>query len=177
MKASYFLVFLFLLFLHLSSYSQSYLGYSTQNTELIDSVYNTIRTVGKGDALFIISLEAQHGHYNVIHIKSNKEGFIPRKNVVLERVVPQTEDNIFSSIKKSEVKDPIIKIHNASKLALTIKLNNTLYEVNPKDRTTIHLKAGKYYFRVSNPDIAPYYGTEDLDEYKLYEWEFYIGDM
>ena len=177
MKPLHFFFCLFFLFLPLTHFSQSYLGYSTQHTELIDSTYATIRTVAKGDGLFIISLEAQHGYYSVIHIKSNKEGFIPRKNVVLERVVPQVEENIFSSIKQSDVRDPIIKISNTSKIAMTVKLNNTLYEIQPKEKRTIHLKTGKYYFRVSTPDIAPYYGSEELDEFKLYEWEFYIGDI
>ncbi len=173
---AYLLFFLFFSF-PILSHSQSYLGYATQHVDLIDSNYTTIKTVAKGDALFVISLDVQQGHYNVIHIKSNKEGFIPRKNVALERVVPQIEENIFSSIKQSDVKDPIIKVYNNSKMALTIKLNNTFYEINPKDRTTIHLKAGRYYFRVSNPDMDPYYGSEVLDDYKLYEWEFYIGEM
>lgn len=159
------------------AYPQSYLGYVNHPTELIDTLYKPIRSVSKGDALFVISLDSQFGHYNVVHIKSNKEGFIPRKHVSLERVVPQTEDNIFSSIKKSEVRDPVIKIFNSSRIPISVKLNNTIYDISPKERTTIHLKAGRYYYRVSNPEIEPYYGSEELDEYKLYEWEFYIGDM
>lgn len=158
-------------------YAQSYLGYANQQTDLIDTLNRPIRSITKGDALFVISLDAQFGHYNVVHIKSNKEGFIPRKCISLERVVPQTEDNIFSSIKTSEVKDPVIKIFNSSRIPISVKLNNTIYDINPKERTTIHLKAGKYYYRVSNPAIEPYYGSEEVDEYKLYEWEFYIGDM
>lgn len=173
------ILFAFLLFF-LSvtfAFSQSYLGYSILNTDLIDTTYKPIKHITKGDALFVISLEAQQGHYNVIHIKSNTEGFIPRKNVMLERVVPQTEENLFSTIKQSEVRDPIVKVFNNSKAGMTVKLNDTLYEIRPKEKTTIHLKPGKYYYRISTADINPYYGTEILDEYKLYEWEFYIGEM
>ena len=165
------------LFCYISSTAQSYLGYSNQISELVDTNYRSIRNIAKGDALFLISIETQQGYYNVIHIKSNKEGFILRKHVQIERVVPQVEENIFTSINKSEVKDPIIKVKNSSKQVLTIKLNNNLFEIAPKEKRTIHLNPGKYYYRVSSQDIQPYYGEESLDNFHLYEWEFYIADM
>jgi len=156
---------------------QSYLGYVNVSTELIDTNNTQIKHIPKGEAVFIVSLETQHGNYNVVHIKSNKEGFVSRKNVTIERVIPQTESNVFSSVKTSDVKDPILKIHNSSKFPLIIKIDNVFYEINGKEKKAIHLKKGRHYYRVSSPYMEPYYGTETLDDFHLYEWEFYIGDM
>ena len=166
-----------LLFFSLSVYSQSYLGYSNQISDLVDTNYTSIKHIAKGDALFLITIENQVGYYNVIHIKSNKEGFSPRKHVQIERVVPQTEKNIFTSVIKSEVKDPIVKVRNSSKQVLILKLNNSIIEIAPKEKRTLHLNQGKYYYRVSSQDIEPYYGVENIDNFHLYEWDFYIGDM
>lgn len=175
--AKVYFTFLFFLFLSSHSFCQSYLGYVNTGSELIDSNNRQIKHIPKGDAVFIISLDIQFGHYNVVHIKSSKEGFLPRKNILIERVIPQTESNVFNSIKKSDVKDPILKVMNGSKYGLILKIDNIFYEINPKEKKAIHLTKGRHYYRVSSPYMEPYYGTETLDEFHLYEWEFYIGDM
>ncbi len=160
-----------------NAFGQSYLGYIGKSTELIDTNRAIIKHLPKGDAVFLTSLELQEGHYNIVHIKSNKEGFIPRKDVVIERVIPQTEGNVFTSIKTSDVKDPIIKVFNNSKYGMTVKINSVLYELQPKEKRTIHLKNGRLYYRVSCQYIEPYYGTELIENFHLYEWEFYIADL
>jgi hypothetical protein len=167
----------FILFLTFQTYCQSYLGYVNTTSELIDTNNRQIKHIPKGDAVFIISLDLQFGHYNVVHINSSKEGFLPRKNIIIERVIPQTESNVFNSIKKSEIKDPILKIFNSSKYAMILKIDNIFYEINAKEKKAIHLTKGRHYYRVSSPYMEPYYGTETLDDFHLYEWEFYIGDM
>jgi hypothetical protein len=160
-----------------NAFGQSYLGYISKATELIDTNRTIVKHLPKGDAVFLISLELQEGYYNIVHIKSNKEGFIPRKDVVIERVIPQTEGNVFTSIKTSDVKDPIIKVFNNSKYAMTVKINDVLYELQAKEKRAIHLKNGRLYYRVSSQYIEPYYGTEIIENFHLYEWEFYIADL
>lgn len=157
--------------------AQSYLAYANESMDLIDTNYATIKHIPKGDALFLVSLENAHGYYNVIHIKSNKEGFVPRKHIQIERVIPQIEENIFTSVQTSDAKDPILKVYNNSKMPMILKINNVHYDVAPKERKNIHLKKGRFYYRVSTSNVEPYYGTETLDDFRLYEWEFYIGDM
>ena len=171
------LTFLFTLLFTLPAFCQSYLGYVNVGCELIDTNYREIKHIPKGDAVFIISLDIQFGHYNIVHINSSKEGFLPRRNVIIERVIPQTESNVFNAIKKSEIKNPILKIMNSSKYAMILKIDNMFYEINAKEKKAIHLTKGRHYYRVSSPYMEPYYGTEILDEFHLYEWEFYIGDM
>jgi hypothetical protein len=176
MNKVYFTIFI-IQFLVFNSFCQSYLGYVNNGCELIDTNNRQIKHIPKGDAVFIISLDLQFGHYNVVHIKSSKEGFLPRKNIIIERVIPQTESNVFNSIKKSDIKNPILKIMNSSKYAMILKIDNNFYEINPKEKKAIHLTKGRHYYRVSSPYMEPYYGTEILDEFHLYEWEFYIADM
>ena len=125
---------IFFLLFTFQSFAQSYLGYVDSGTELIDTNNRQIKHIPKGDAVFIISLDLQFGHYNVVHINSSKEGFLPRKNVIIERVIPQTESNVFNSIKKSEIKDPILKIMNSSKYAMILKIDNIFYEINAKEK-------------------------------------------
>jgi hypothetical protein len=157
--------------------AQSYLGYTICPTYLTDSTgHHQVVHTGKGDAIILPSLEHKHGMYKVVHIRSKKEGFISAHEITIEKAVPvSVESDLFTALANSDVKDPIIKIHNKSKKTMTVILNQDKYDIEPHQTTTIKTKAGKYHSKVIIPDTDPIYCLDQLEDYKLYDWNYFVG--
>ncbi len=156
-----------------NGFSQSYMGYTRKATSLFDSTHTQLELIEKGEAVFIFSKEKNSKHYFINHIRTNKEGFILKKEVIVtEKALDITEHN-FSTIKESEEKEPIISVKNSLNETLTLKINSIKYEIAPKESQIIRLKQGRFTFVVTSPGMLPHYGREIMEEFKRYEWDFY----
>jgi len=159
-----------------SCMAQSYIAYTTAPVYLTDSTgHHHVDHTGKGDAVILPSLEHKHGMYRAIHIKNKKEGFINVHDITIEKSIPVSESDVFGSVANSDVKDPIIKIHNKSKKMMTIYFNQEKFDLEPQQVTTIRIKAGKYHSKVIIPDVDPIYCYDTLEDYKLYDWNYFVG--
>lgn len=178
MKINY-IVFLILL-ISFSSRSQSYIGYLADNIELKDSLdAKTIKKCKKGDGVLVYNLDVfKGGKYKVHHINSGKDGFIYRKDVLLQKSVPYTAqslDDIKKAILETEMKDPMLKFYNNTKDKLSIKFGKENIVLAPQERMSLKMAKGKYYYKFKMDGIDPYYGVEVLEDHRLYDMEFYIG--
>lgn len=154
-------------------FSQTHLGHSKHASVLRDSLSSPIINIEKGDALFIESDRPTNGLYKVVHLLTEKAGYIKAEDVKLDKKFDT--ESTFKSI-KSEEKDPTLKIHNNSVQPMYLKISGEEHLLAPNKITSIKLSKGKYYYQVSSPSVEHHYGHETVEEYKLYEWEFYVGD-
>lgn len=160
--------------------SQSYIGYLVDNIEIKDSLNDKIVKKGrKGDGVLVYNLDVyQGGKYKVHHINSGKDGFILRKDVLLQKSVPYTAqslDDIKKAILETEMKDPMLKFYNNTKDKISIKYGKENIELAPQEKLSMKMAKGKYYYKFKLPGVDPYYGVEVLEDHRLYDMEFYVG--
>lgn len=177
MKKHIFLSFL-LIGVSLISNAQSYLGYVTKTVNFRtqpNTSCSVLNSLPRGTALFVISKEKVNGFYQVLNIETNKEGYVHSNFVQLDKMLPKNEKGIFTPIGKINSTNPLIKIHNNTSKALTLKLNDELYSFSPQQRRELTLSSGSYSYRASAPGVIPDYGTEVMQSNHEYEWSFYIS--
>jgi hypothetical protein len=173
-KTIHFLLIAFVLLLCNLSFGQSYIGYLKKETNLIDRNKTVIEVIKKGEAVFIHSLPLSSEFYLVNHINTNNEGFVSAKNIYhLEEVIEDTAAS-FSKISLSDKKYPIIRIRNSTHSNLKIKINCINYEIESKNEILIPLEKGTFTYVVTGANMHPHYGKEALEEFKMYDWDFYI---
>lgn len=162
-------------FLSCTCAAQSYIGYTVCPTYVTDSLgHRHVVHTGKGDALVLPSLDHKHGLYKVIHIKSKKEGFLGVHDLTIEKNLPVSQEDFMASLENSDVKDPVIKIHNQSKKIMTVVLNQDKYDIEPHQTATLHVKAGKYHSKVLIVNTEPIYNFDILENFKLYDWNYFV---
>ena len=171
------LCLLVLLFIGLSSFAQSYLGTITKQVSLREGAgkeYNVIRSLKPGSQIFIVSLETENDFYNIIDIKTNKEGYVHKSFVKIGKQVKENDQGIFSPSGETESYNPEIHVYNKTSLSLTLKLGSEIYSFSPKEKKVISVTPGTISFRASAPGVTPYIGTDVLKSNQGYSWEFYI---
>jgi hypothetical protein len=139
----------------------------------MDNQNKEIAKLNKGEGVFIYPYNLNNEHYYVNHILTNREGYVPKKHLHVVHEVMESAEGDFL-VKESEQKSPIIRIRNDSKLSMRLRINGSSHEILPREEKDISIKKGIYTFIVTAPDVQPHYGRESLEEYKMYEWEFYI---
>lgn len=172
------LIFAFLiLFLFANCYSQSYLGWITKSVNFRTgpgTEYDIISTLKKGSQIFIISLETINDYYNIIDIESNEEGYVHKSYVKIGEKVDLNKGEVFKPSGKISSSNSIVEIFNNTEKVLTLKLNDVLYSFDSYEKRKITLKPGFYNYRASVPGVIPNIGTQKLEAYTGYYWEFYI---
>ena len=158
-------------------FSQSYLGWVTNQVNFREGPgtnYSVISSLNQGTQIFIISLQTENDFYNVIDIRTNKEGYINKSFVKLGEIVEKNERGMFTPSGKTSTYNPEIEIFNNTSLTLTLKLNIETYSFSPKQKRTITLSPGSYNYRASAPGVIPNIGTEYMESNMGYTWQFYI---
>lgn len=157
--------------------AQAYLGAVTKQVNLREgpgTAFKTIRSLGGGTQVFVISLDAENDFYNVIDIASNKEGYVHKSFIKVGKQVAVNEGGLFTPSGTSSSADPEIEIYNKTSLELTLKLNDKLYFFAPMQKRTLTLESGNYEYRASAPGVIPNIGSESLEGAVKYTWQFYI---
>jgi hypothetical protein len=154
--------------------AQSYIGYLKKETTLTDSNMVAIKVLRRGDAVFIHSKPANAEFYHINHINTNNEGLVPSKNVYFIEEVIEDSSSTFATVKSSDKKDPIIHVKNSTNAPLKIKIENKNHVIEPKKEAFIHIKKGIHYYTVTGADMHPHYNKESFEEFKMYEWDFYL---
>lgn len=167
------LIILLFMCIQFVSHAQSYIGYLKRECVLLDHNKNEIGRLNKGEGVFIFPVKIENDVCYVNHILTNREGYISKKNIHIVHEVKESADAGFA-VKESEEKNPIVRIRNGSKVPMRLRINGSSHEILPREEKNIPIKKGIYTFIVTAPDVEPHYGRESLDEYKMYEWEFYI---
>lgn len=168
---------LFLILISNLIYSQSYLGTITKEVNFRDGSTtdnNIISSLKAQTQIFIISLETENDYYNVIDITTDREGYVHKSYVKIDKVVNKNNESVFSPTGKSSNYNSEVKIFNNTNRTLTLKMNAEQYHFIPYETKNIDLNPGEYDFRASAPGVMPYIGTENLNSNQGYSWQFYI---
>jgi hypothetical protein len=176
---SYFKLILVFLFALISNQglAQSRLGWTTQKVNFRSgpgTEFSIISSLSAGQQIFIISTESEDDFYNIIDIKSNKEGYIHKSFVKLGKIVEEQQGGLFESSGSSVNYSPEAEIFNNTDIELTLKINSTAYSFAPHQKKTITLSPGNSSYRASAPGVIPYIGNEYLQSNMKYTWQFYI---
>ncbi len=157
--------------------AQSYLGTITKQSNFREGPgkdYDVIGSLKPGTQIFIISIETENDFYNIIDIKTNKEGYVHKSFVKLGKQVKENEQGVFTPSGESKSYNPELEIFNNTSLTLTLKLNTETYSFSPKEKRTITVTPGAISYRASAPGVIPNIGTENLKSNEGYTWQFYI---
>lgn len=171
---------LFILLLTLtpfSGFSQSYLGWVTNQVNLREGPgtnYSVISSLKSGTQIFIISIDTENNFYNIVDIATNKEGYIHKSYVKLGELVEENESGLFTPSGRTSAYNPEIEIFNNTSLTLTLKLNSETYNFSPRQKRTLTLSPGSYSYRASAPGVIPDIGKEYIESNMGYTWQFYI---
>ena len=155
--------------------AQNYLAYTKTHLYLLDSNNAETKHIEKGDAVFIESEHPKHGKYKVTHLKTRKTGFVHKHDVKIYKEVAEGDKPTLIG-KNSEVKDPIIEIHNSSRQTLTLKFDDVEFEMQPHETHTLKVTKGNYYYKVYADGIDAHYDFAKLSEFKKYDWDFYVDE-
>ena len=170
-------IIIILLFFSNCIYSQSYLGIITKQVNFREgsgSNYEIICSLKPNTQIFISSLNTDGDFYNIIDIKTNKEGYVHKSYVKVGQIVSKSNESVFTPNGETSTYESEIKIHNNTAITLTLKMNADLYYFNPQETKNISITPGEYDFRASAPGVIPNFGTERLKSNQSYSWEFYI---
>ena len=166
-----------LLYFSSLSFSQSYLGLITSKAFLREKPSTDASVIGslmKGSQIFIVSIDSDNEYYNVIDIKTNKEGYVKKKYVKIGKLLKENEQGIFTPNGRSSTYDPEIEIFNNTSIILTLKLNSQIYSFDPHEKRTLTVTSGSVSYRASAPGVIPNFGSESIEGNHSYSWEFYI---
>jgi uncharacterized protein YgiM (DUF1202 family) len=175
-KGKYLFVGVLLLLPLINCFGQAYLGWTTQEANLRKGPgtnFEIISTLKVEADIFIISSRTQNDFYNVIDIATNREGYVHKSLVYLSEKIEEGPSPFVES-GRSSTDNPELRIYNNTDLTLTLKMNETVYSFNPKERKTITVNPGLYSYRASAPGVIPDIGSENLKGNMSYSWEFYI---
>ncbi len=140
-KIMFFLVFL----MSNGLLSQSYLGTITKQVNFREgpgSDYSIISSLKPGTQIFIASLETDDDFYNVIAIKSNKEGYVHKNYVKVGRIVSRSTESVFTPDGETSTYESEIRIYNNTSRTLTLKMNADLYYFSPQETKNISIVPG-----------------------------------
>ena len=125
--------------------SQSYLGTITKQVNFREgpgSDYSIISSLKPGTQIFIASLETDDDFYNVIAIKSNKEGYVHKNYVKVGRMVSRSTESVFTPDGENSTYESEIRIYNNTSRTLTLKMNADLYYFSPQETKNISIVPG-----------------------------------
>ena len=136
--------------------------------------YDVIGSMKQGSQIFIVSLETDNDYYNIIDIRTNKEGYVHKSFVKVGKQIKENDQAVFSSSGETTSYNPEVEVFNNTSLTLTLKLNSETYSFNPKEKRTLTIEPGSISYRASAPGIIPNIGTQNLQSNQGYTWQFYI---
>ena len=170
---SFLLVFLW----SLASIGQSFLGSISKPVNFREGPgieYRTIKTLRQGAQVFIFSSELENDFYNIIDIESNKEGYVNKSYITIERPLPKNTEGIFNPKGSTTTYNSELEIFNNTNKILSLRLNKEVFTFNPYEKSTLNLLPRDYKYIASAPLVIPDYGNESVKSSSAYSWEFYI---
>lgn len=131
-------------------------------------------TVPQGDLLVMLKAVAFTSWYNVIHVKTNQEGWVHASTVTVRRTQNQKPKITIPGTEISGHGNPSLAVTNETELALTLKIGEVRWVFSPKETKTIELVPGQYGFFASAPGVIPDFGDQLFQSGYGYTWRFYI---
>ena len=169
-------LFFFVLLYNLG-FSQSYLGTITKQVNFREGPggdYKIISSLKPGTQVFISSTETEDDFYNIIDIKSDKEGYIHKSFVKVGKLISKSDGGFIQETGNTTTDNAEANIFNNTNITMTLKLNSEVYKFMPKETKNIVLTPGDYSFRTSAPNVIPNIRVKNFKINGAYNWQFYI---
>jgi hypothetical protein len=130
--------------------------------------------IPKGDLVVLLDRVPVGPWYNVIHVKSNQEGWIHNNTIITNFTKNRKPQITIPGRSTGSYKNPTVEIKNDSDKTMTLKLGETRYSFAPNESRSITLTPGKINFHASAPSIIPNFGEQNFELGHIYTWRFYI---
>lgn len=139
-----------------------------------DVTSRPIREIAKGDLVVLLSRNPIGSWFNVIHVKSNQEGWIHSSTVAIKYTKNRKPNLTIEGTNTRSSKNPTLEVKNDSDKTLTLKLGESRHVFLPRESKTITMSPARYSFHASAPNVIPDFGDQVFEVGYIYSWRFYI---
>lgn len=137
--------------------------------------YKSIKTLSKGDYVFLSSVDAGQPFRKVLYIDGNVYGYVSNSYLTNLKKIDPDDSGSLTAVEKTINSTASITITNNTEKTVTITIGKSSYKFKPQETKTINsLKPGKYKNTASSPGVIPYVGYDRLEAGYVYKWQFYI---
>lgn len=133
-----------------------------------------ILQIPKGDLVVLLAPDPVGGWYNVLHVKSNEEGWINTSTVLAYYTKNRKPNITIPSRDSGRQGNPSLEVKNDSEKTMALKLGEHRYVLTPQQSKAMTLVPGKYNFHASAPNVLPDFGEQYFQAGHVYTWRFYI---
>lgn len=128
----------------------------------------------RGDLLALIDRKPRGTWYNVIHVRTGKEGWIDQSVISIRYTRNPRPAPVFEESRVEDSKDPELAVTNQTDRLLSLRLGNSLYTIPANSARSFTVPAGTYKFYASVPNAFPTLGEKYFPKGIVYRWRFYI---
>lgn len=139
-----------------------------------DITSRSIREIAKGDIVVLLNRTQAGAWVNVIHVRSNQEGWIHSSTITVKYTKNRKPNLTIEGTNTRSSRNPTLEVKNDSDKTMTLKLGESRYVFSPRESKTITLSPARYGFHASAPNVIPDFGDQVFEVGYIYSWRFYI---
>jgi len=133
-----------------------------------------IRAVSDIDLLVLIDREPTHDWYNVIDVRTGKEGWVNGDDVRISLTKHPIPAAKFSEEYVGPDAAPEVVVANQTSGHLSLKVEGTFYTLKPNSQLPVAVSAGTFSFYATEPGAIPAQGRQEFKRGYRYTWKFWI---
>jgi hypothetical protein len=133
-----------------------------------------IRTVSDRDILVVIDRKPQSGWYDVIDVRSGKEGWVRADSVEVNLTKHPAPASKFSEQYVGSDAAPKVTVINQTLRNLSLNIGVDYFTVPPNSQLPVSLTEGTFRYYGAEPDVVPAMGTQEFKRGYEYTWKFWI---
>ena len=146
-------------------------AYLRQNADLLGDIEQEL---DRGDLLALIDRRPTAYMYNVIHIRTGKEGWIKSSHIDIKYTENPKPAPTFEERRTYSDLDPELVVENGTDRILSLRLGKKLLTIAPNTEQRITVPAGKYRYYGSVPKALPCFGERIFPNGIIFTWRFYL---
>ena len=139
-----------------------------------DASAATIRKVSERDTLVLIDREPRNGWYDVIDVRSGREGWVNQNDVEIIFTKHPEASAKFSEEYLGSDAAPKVDVVNQTSDSLDLKVGQTYYTVQPKSQISVPIPAGTFSYYATEPGVIPAMGKQEFKRGYGYTWTFWV---
>jgi hypothetical protein len=139
-----------------------------------DSTSAQIRKVTDHDTLVLVDREPQHGWYDVIDVRSGKDGWVSENDVRISLTKHPIPEAKFSEEYVGSDAAPDVVVANQTNVDLSLKIAETHYTIPPRSQLPVVLASGTFSYFATEPGVIPAMGSQEFERGHKYTWRFWV---
>jgi hypothetical protein len=133
-----------------------------------------IRAVSDRDTLVLIDRNPQSGWYDVIDVRSGKEGWVRADSVEINLTKHPAPASKFSEHYVGSEAAPKVTVINQTPSDLSLKIGAEYFTVPPRSQLPLPSTEGTFSYYGAEPGVIPAQGTQEFKRGYEYTWKFWI---